>query len=205
MTKMVKPQKALLPMFQNPYGNKPLSRILTMLLKTKQNERNSVKVSPRGKNGLSLIEILVAITIISTTLVSLLGLTSFALRITSSINQTNRANNIAQGLMEQVRNFRDGTLWNVDGLGIVATNTDYYIQKSGTPLKWQPVEGTETIDVFTKKIVFEDVMRDANDDIITAGGINDPNTKKASVTVFWDERGISHQIELASYFTNWRQ
>ncbi len=202
---MVKPQKALLPMFQNPHGNKPHSRILTMLLKTKRNERSFVKVSLRGKNGLSLIEILVAITIISTTLVSLLGLTSFALKITSSINQTNRANNIAQGLMEQVRNFRDGTLWNVDGLGIVATNTDYYIQKSGTPLKWQPVEGIETTDVFTKKIVFENVMRDANDDIVTAGGTNDPNTKKVSVTVFWDERGISHQIELVSYFTNWRQ
>lgn len=202
---MAKPQKALLPMFQNPYGSKPRSGILTMLLKIKQNERSFVKTSLRAKNGLSLIEILVAIAIISTTLVSLLGLTSFALRITSLINQTNRANNIAQELMEQVRNFRDGTSWNVDGLGTVATNTDYYIQKSGMPLRWQPVEGIELINVFTKKIVFEDVMRDANDNIITAGGINDPNTKKVSVTVFWDEKGASHQIELVSYFTNWRQ
>lgn len=192
-------------MFQHLIGNKPHSRILTVLLKAERNERSFVKISLRGKNGLSLIEILVAIAIISSALVSLLELTSFSLRITSLINQSNQANNMAQELMEQVRNFRDGTYWDVNGLGIIATNTDYYVQKSGTPVRWQPSQGTETVGIFTRKVVLEDAMRDANDDIVAAGGTKDPNTKKVTVTVSWEERGNSHQIELIGYLTNWKQ
>lgn len=157
-----------------------------------------------NKKGLSLIEILVSIAIISTTLVSLLGLTSFSLRITSIVKQTNRANNMAQEIMEQIRNFRDVTSWNTDGLGIVIPNIDYYVQKSGTPPKWQLVPGAITIDGFTKKAVFEVVKRDSNDDIVETGGIEDPDTKKVIVTVSWQERENTRQLELISYFTNWK-
>ena len=158
-----------------------------------------------GNKGISLIEILVAVAIISSVLISLLGLTSFCLRITSIINQTNKANNMAQEMMEQIRNFRDVTSWNVDGLGAITSNIDYYIQKSGTPATWQLIQGTETVNGFTRKVVFEDVMRNLDDDIVDSGGVNDPNTKKVTVTISWEERGNSRQIELLSYFTNWKQ
>lgn len=138
-------------------------------------------------------------------LASLFQLTSFSLRITSIVSQTNQANNMAQEIMEQVRNFRDGTYWDIDGLGKTATDTDHYIQKSGTPPVWQLVPGTEIINIFTKKVVFQDVMRDANDDIVEFGGSNDPNTKKIIITVFWEERNNNRQIELISYLTNWKQ
>ena len=155
--------------------------------------------------GVSLIEILVAVAIISSTLISLLGLTSFCLRITSVINQTNKANNMAREMMEQVRSFRDVTSWSVDGLGTITSNIDYYIQKSGTPATWQLIQGTETVNGFTRKVIFEDVMRNLNDDIVESGGVSDPNTKKVTATISWEERGNSRQIELLSYFTNWKQ
>ena len=158
-----------------------------------------------GNKGISLIEILVAIAIISSSIVSLLGLTSFCLRITSIINQTSKANNMAQEMIEQVRNFRDVSSWNIDGLGTITSNIDYYVQKSGTPAIWQLIQGTETVDGFSRKVVFEDVMRDFNDDIVESGGANDPDTKKVTVTVSWQERGNSRRIELVSYFTNWRE
>lgn len=158
-----------------------------------------------SKKGLSLIEMLVAIAIISSTLISLLGLTSFSLRVISLINQTNQANNIAKEIMEQVRNFRDGTSWSVDGLGTVTPSIDYYLQQSGSPPSWQLTQGTETIGIFTRRAVFENVKRDIADDIVVGIGNNDPNTKKVAVLVSWQERGKSHQIELVSYFTNWRQ
>ena len=85
---------------------------------------------PFGNNkGVSLIEILIVITIVSLTLTSLLGLTSFSLRTTSLIKQTHLANNLAQETMEETRNFRDGTSWDMDGLGTLTTSTDYYPQK----------------------------------------------------------------------------
>jgi len=157
-----------------------------------------------NKKGGSMIEILVVIAIIATTLTSLLGLISFSLKITTLTRQTSQANNIAKGIMEQVRNFRDGTNWNTDGLGTLITDTNYYVQKSGSPPKWQLFQGTKTINNFTQKVIFGDVMRNENDDIVISGGTNNPDTKKITATVSWEEKGTAHQIELVTYLTNWR-
>ncbi|MFQ6049561.1 MAG: prepilin-type N-terminal cleavage/methylation domain-containing protein [Candidatus Paceibacterales bacterium] len=192
-------------MSQQLPGNKPRKRILTVLLKAEQNERSSVKISLRGKKGVSLMEILVAIAIIAFTLTILLGLTSFSLGTATLIKQTNQANNIAQETMEVVRNFRDGTNWGTDGLGALTVGIDYYPQKSGSPAKWQLSAGSETINGFTRTVSIEDVQRDANDNIVVSGGTNDPDTKKVTVTVSWEERGRTHQIELITYLTNWRE
>ena len=169
-------------MFQNLFGNKS-----------------------HNQRGISIIEILIVISIITISLTSLLGLVSFSLNTASLIKQSFKANNIAQESMEQIRNFRDSTQWNTDGLGTLATGIDYYVEKSGSPLRWQLIQGTETIDGFTRKIVFEGVTRDGSDNIVEIGGISDLNTKKITVTVFWYERNRDHQTELVTYLTNWRQ
>jgi len=157
-----------------------------------------------NKKGISIIEILVVIAIIITALSSLLGLASFSLGVSTLIKQTNQANNLSQEVMEAVRNFRDGTSWDVDGLGKLATSTDYYPQATSSPSKWQLVQGIENIDGFTRKVVFEDVMRDSNSNIVEAGTY-DPNTKKVIVTVSWKERGREHKLEIFTYLTNWKQ
>jgi len=157
-----------------------------------------------NKKGISIIEILVVIAIIITTLSSLLGLASFSLGVSTLIKQTNQGNLLSQAVMEAVRNFRDGTSWDVDGLGKLATSTDYYPQATSSPSKWQLVQGIENIDGFTRKVVFEDVMRDSNSNIVEAGTY-DPNTKKVIVTVSWKERGRDHKLEIFTYLTNWKQ
>jgi len=157
-----------------------------------------------NEKGMSLIEILIVISIIALTLTSLFGLTSFSLSAMNLTKQTYEANNIAQELMEQARSFRDSTNWSTSGLGILTTSTDYYIQKSGSPEKWQFVEGTEIIDDFTRKIVLESVQRDGADNIVEMGGALDSNTKKVTVTVSWREKNKTHQVELITYLTNWR-
>ena len=157
-----------------------------------------------NKKGISIIEILVVIAIIITALSSLLGLASFSLGVSTLIKQTNQANNLSQEVMEAVRNFRDGTSWDIDGLGKLATSTDYYPQATSSPSKWQLVQGIENIDGFTRKVVFEDVMRDSNSNIVEAGTY-DPNTKKVIVTVSWKERGREHKLEIFTYLTNWKQ
>jgi len=133
-----------------------------------------------------------------------LGLASFSLGVSTLIKQTNQANNLSQEVMEAVRNLRDGTSWDVDGFGKLATSTDYYPQATSSPSKWQLVQGIETIDGFTRKVVFEDVMRDSNSNIVEAGTY-DPNTKKVIVTVSWKERGREHKLEIFTYLTNWKQ
>lgn len=166
-------------MFPNPFGN--------------------------NKKGFSVIEILVAIVIISIALTGLSGLTSFSLRASLLAEQAAQANSIAQETIESSRNFRDGTYWSIDGLGTLAMGVDYYPQEVGSPARWQLTQGTEAVGIFTRKIALSNVQRDANDNIVGSGGVNDPQTKKVVATVSWQERGRSHKVELITYLTAWRQ
>ncbi|MDO8436166.1 MAG: hypothetical protein Q7S82_02145 [bacterium] len=155
--------------------------------------------------GISIIEILVVIAILAVSFVSLLGMISFSLSASGILKQRLEADFLAQDTMEAVRNFRDETVWQSDGLGILTVDTAYYPQKTaGTPIKWILTLGSENIGIFTRKAVFEKVFRDSNDNIASSG-VEDLNTKKAVVIVSWQEKGRTHSVELITYFTNWRQ
>jgi len=154
-----------------------------------------------NKKGISIIEVLVVIAIVIIALVSLLGLITFSLRISTLMKETTQANNLARETIEAVRNFRDGTDWTTDGLGALTVGDSYYPQKSGdNPPKWQIVAGQEIINGFTRKVVFGHAYRDADDNIIEAGGVVDPNTKKVIVIISWKDK----EIEIITYLTNWQ-
>ncbi len=139
------------------------------------------------------------------TLVSFFSLIGFSLKVAGLVSQTTRANALAQETMEVVRDFRDQTNWQVNGLGILSVGISYRPEKTGTvPPRWDLILGQEAIDIFTRRVIFEKVYRDANDNIVAVGA-EDPETKKAKVTVSWQERGNVHQVELVSYFTNWQK
>ncbi len=155
-----------------------------------------------NKKGIAVVEILIAIGIIAIIISSLLGVVVFSLKLSASIKETTTADALAQEIVEAVRNFRDGTDWDSDGLGILNTGSAYYPEKSGdTPPAWMLVEGEEVINGFVRKVVFVDVMRDANDNIVESGGTNDPDTRKIIATVSWE----SKKVEIITYFTNWKQ
>lgn len=156
-----------------------------------------------NKKGFSIIEILAAIAIISVALTALSGLASFSLRASLMSEQTGRANFLAQELMESLRNFRDGTYWNSNGLGSLAMDTDYYIQENGS--NWQIIQGIETIGIYSRKIILSNVQRDGNGNIVESGGANDNDTKKAVAQISWQEKGKMRKVEIATYLTNWRQ
>lgn len=155
--------------------------------------------------GISAIEILIVVFIIVTALSALLGFASLSLTMSTLIKQRTQANNIAQEGIEIVRNFRDNTVWDIDGLGSLTTGISYFPQKTAeTPSAWNLIEGEEKVNGFTRKIIFEKVYRDGNDNIAETG-TEDPNTKKVVLNVFWKEREEDYQIELITYLTNWRQ
>jgi len=153
------------------------------------------------EKGISIIEILIVIAIISIGLTSLLGVATFSLKISTLMRETAQANNLAQEVIEAVRNFRDGTDWSTNGLGVLTTGIAYYPQKTAdNPPKWQLTQGEEQIDGFLRKVVFSNVQRDANDDIVEVGGTNDPNAKKVTVTASWKDK----KVEIVTYLTNWK-
>lgn len=147
-----------------------------------------------------MIEILVVIAIITIALSSLLGMAILSLKISNSLKDTSQADVLTRDTMEAIRNFRDGTSWYIDGIGILPNNTDCYFRVSGSSA-WEFVPGVETIDQFSRKVVFYDVMRDANRNIVQADGVVDPDTKKVEVTVSWKDK----EIKIEAYFTNWKK
>ena len=155
-----------------------------------------------NEKGISIIEILVVTAILVMVFTTIFGLINFSFASASIIRQTTQANALAEETMEAVRNFRDQTTWSNDGLDALALNTAYYPQKTAN--SWILVAGKELIGIFEREVVLEQVYRDSNDDI-AAVGVIDSETKKATVSVSWEERDRAHQIILVSYFTNWKQ
>lgn len=155
----------------------------------------------RLQGGISVVEILVVICILAIAFVSILGLLTFSLKISTLTRENTQAVNLAQETVEAVRNFRDGTGWDTNGLGALTAGLSYSPEKTtDIPPKWAFVQGEEIIGGFSRKVVFEEVFRDGNDDIVDTGGNLDPDTKKATITVSWRDRGV----EIVTYFTNWQ-
>ena len=156
----------------------------------------------KDNKGISVVEILVIIAIIGIAFASLLGLATFSLKASTSIKETTQAKNLVEETIEAVRNFRDGTNWDTDGLGTLTAGVAYYPQKTADiPPQWQLIQGEEQIDSFTRKVIFTNVQRDGNDNIVETGGTNDPDTKKVTVTVSWENK----KVEIVTYLTNWKQ
>ena len=158
------------------------------------------------KKGIAVVEILIVVGIIATSISSLLGVAVFSLKLSASVKETTTADALAKEMVEAVRNFRDGTDWDSsDGLGVLSTGNAYYPKKSGdTPPRWMFTAGEETINGFTRKVVFERVSRDpstSNIEDIYNSLRDDPDTRKVIATVSWENK----KVEIITYFTNWRQ
>ena len=195
---MVNLPKSPQSMLQNPNGNKPSQ----VFIKTWEGKINWEALN----KGVTVVEILIVVFILSVAFTGILGLLVFSLQTLNLIEETTYANFLAQETIEAVRNFRDGTDWSVDGLGTLPTGdtNPHHPGKTGdVPPKWTLVSGEETVNNFTRKIVFESVQRvTGSDDIFEGTGVpySDPDTRKATVTVSWKDK----KVEVITYFTNWQ-
>lgn len=169
---------------------------------------------PSGSNkGISVIELLVGAGILTLSLSALLGFLAFTLATTSFLKQQAKATALVEEALEAVRSFRDGTGWNdddpqnqYDGLGRAQTGVAYHIALSeDVPPRWQLLSGSEMITLFSRTVTFENVQRDASDDIVASGGVQDPDTKKVTVTVSWTAKTKVHEVTVVTYLTNWKQ
>lgn len=154
-----------------------------------------------NQKGISVIEVLVAIAVLLISFIGIFGILVFSLQTSSSIRKTTLANFLAQETIEAVRNFRNGTTWNMDGLGTLTTEVAYHQEQTGdAPPQWTLALGEEIINGFSRKVIFESVDRDTNDNIVESGGTDDPETRKITVTVSWQDKNV----EIITYLANWR-
>ena len=159
-----------------------------------------------NNQGIALVEVIIVVSIIGIALVSLMGLATYSVNVITLIKHSDQAKALARETIEAVRNFRDTTTWSTDGLGTLTTDADYHpevIIGVGSST-WSLVASAETIGIFTRKVIFNNVSRDpTTKDIETTYnlGNDDSNSRRVVVTVTWENKNM----EIISYLTNWQQ
>lgn len=161
------------------------------------------KILNKGSQGIILLEIIIAIALFAIVSVSILGLLLSLINTSAFLQKQNKAEFLIKEYIEAVRVFRDSTAnsWSSTGVGSLSTGTPYHLVLSGDPPTWSLASGPETTDGFTKQVVFEKVSRDANGNIVSSGGTDDPDTRKVIVQVSFN----SKTYQISTYLTNWQK
>lgn len=138
----------------------------------------------QAHHGFGLLEIVIAVAIISGSLFALAEVSTLAVRITQGALAEQQAIFLVEEGIENARLARD-TSWAT----LLASS------------------GTETIDGFTRVMALEDVYRrNSDDDIVPANSSDpkklDPNTKKVTATVSWQTQKGAANRTLSAYLTN---
>ncbi len=140
-----------------------------------------------NQKGSLLIEILVAVFVITIAMVGASVSVSAAIEASRFSLRENQAAFLLSEGAEAVRMVRDNAWSNISSLTL---GTTYYpTYSSGWTLSTTP----NTVDGFTRTVVFSEAYRDSGDDIVTSGTI-DTRSKKVTVTVTWDGGDSSKSI-----------
>lgn len=135
------------------------------------------------EKGISVVEVVIAIAVVSTAFFAISQVSILAIRASAERNTKSEALMLSQEGMEAVRSIRDAS-WSTNIAGLNFGSTYYTATSSGQWILTQTDPGL--IDgKFTRTVKIENVSRNINDDIVTSGGANDPYTKKVTVTVSW--------------------
>jgi fibronectin type III domain protein len=147
-----------------------------------------------NKKGQSILEIIVAIGIITLVVPSIvvlyLGAGSSNLRDTEKL----QADMYLQEAFEAVRSIRDNDFADL-------ANGTHGLSSAGG---WSFSGSSDVIGQFARSVTVGEVRRDSSCTIVASGGTVDSNSKKVTVAVDWDlEAGNSVQLSTHQYVNNW--
>lgn len=149
--------------------------------------------------GMSLAEVVIASTIITTFLVALVGVYSVHLRSIFGNSNLVKSSFLNHQSIEAIKFLRNVS-WG-ENIAPLSLDTDYY-------LVWQnnrfELTTTNTFidEKFERKVVLSQVLRDAQSNIVEVGGSIDPNIKKLVVTTSWSDRGATTTRSITTYIAN---
>lgn len=149
----------------------------------------------RKEKGIGLLEILIASIVIVIGLLAIISFLIFSRGITFRVARSTEATSFAEEAIEAVRSMRD------ESWSSVSTPGTYYPEIAGNKWTLSIADPGPLNNLYTRIVVIEDVLRDANDDI-SSSGANDTNTKKVTATVVWQESSNNRQVVLTTYITN---
>ena len=149
------------------------------------------------KNGISLVEVIVGAAITTLILSGLIAAYQLYFKTAlANLRQVEAAFLTEEGA-ETLRFLRDGSWSNLSSLTAGAT---YYLTFYNG--NWQATTSNIFVDgIFERKFVLNSVYRDSDDDIAPTGTL-DLNTKKAVITVAWNNGLATTSKLLEFYLTN---
>ncbi len=155
--------------------------------------------------GFGLVEVIIAIAIVSISLFALSNAANLAFLFVDESTREGRAAFLLEEGAEAVRTLRDVS-WTQKIAPLTSGNTYYPVFNVSWNLATTDPGAIEGI--FTRTAVFEDVYRrNSDDDIVDAGAADpktlDPGTKKVTIYVLWKKSGNKTTTRsLSTYITN---
>ncbi|MBX4181332.1 prepilin-type N-terminal cleavage/methylation domain-containing protein [Candidatus Parcubacteria bacterium] len=152
----------------------------------------------KSSKGITLVEVLIASAIISVFIVALLSVHTLYLRSALKNSSSIQASYLIEEGIEAARFLRDSAWVNISSL---TPGTDYGMAfYNGT---WQASTTALYVDSFLRTVTVSAVSRDSTSrDIVTSGGVNDPNTRKITSSVSWVSNGATTTRSISTYLTN---
>jgi len=169
----------------------------------KQTYKNTMQLSQNkcaGKKGFSIVELVIAVSIIAVFIVSITFSFSLFLRLAFSNTLKVKAAFLTEEALESVR-FLKQSDWETH-ISSLESDTDYFLDFSANT--WQ-ISGNYTLidGLFERRLVFEDVLRDNFDGrIVEEGGTLDEGTKKLTVFVSWQRNNATTTESFSTYIAN---
>lgn len=159
--------------------------------------KNIFKKKRNLVSGFTLIEVLVACVIITTTTIALMSATSKGIELSTKALRQVQANMLMEEGVEAVKSIRDTDWTTISNLTL---DTNYYLSFSGTwILGTTPVSQID--EIFTRKVIFSAVNRDSNDDIVVSGTL-DTGIKRVNVTVTWSTPSGTNSKNITFYLAD---
>ena len=138
--------------------------------------------------GFTIVEVLIACAIISTSAISLLIAASKGIELSNLALRQSQANELLEEGAESVKILRDNGWSNISNLTL---NTNYYLSFNNTTNTWSltttPVSAIDSI--FSRNVNISAVYRDSNYDIASSGTL-DTHIKKVTVNVSWPASSV---------------
>ena len=157
-----------------------------------------IKFKQQKKEGLALLEAVIATSIVVLFLSSLIGAYNLYLRVSLENLRKVQATFLAEEGVEALRLLRDNSWSNISNLSLT---TDYKLVWNG--VSWATTTNTIVIDgKFFRTFRLGEVLRDSNSDIVLSSGTSDQNSRKITVKVEWNEHGATSTKIIEAYTSN---
>ncbi len=150
-------------------------------------------------SGLTLVEVIIATSIILVFLLAFSSVHNLYLKTAFSNGEIIKATELAEESLEVVRFLRDSS-WNTN-IAPLSLDTDYYLVFDAG--NWQVTTTDIWMDnAFERKIRLSAVYRDASADIVSNSGTLDPGTLMVVSSVSWSRGGATTTKSISTYITN---